>query len=252
MKEIITVINQKGGVGKSTTAQNIGAGIKQLHKKRVLFIDLDAQGNLSYSLGANPNSLSAIDVLLGNCEIKEAIQETPQGDLIRSNTDLSNIETYLKNTGKEYKLKEALETVLSDYDYIIIDTPPSLGLLSVNALTASTGVIIPSQADIFSLQGIGQLAKTIEAVKKYCNPTLFIKGIVLTRYSARSVLSRDIAEMLETTAKQLQTKLYKTTIREGIAIKESQINVMSIFEYAPKSNPAIDYKHLIREVLKDE
>lgn len=252
MKEIITVINQKGGVGKSTTAQNIGAGLHQLHKKRVLFIDLDAQGNLSYSLGANQEAYSAIDVLMDNCEIEKAIQKTPQGDLIRSNADLSNIETLLKNTGKEYKLKEVLEPVLNNYDYIIIDTPPSLGLLSVNALTASTGVIIPSQADIFSLQGIGQLTKTIEAVKKYCNPNLKIKGIVLTRYSSRSVLSRDIAEMLEATAKQLNTKLYKTNIREGIAIKESQINLTSIFSYAPKSNPAIDYKNLIKEVLKDE
>ena len=251
MKEIITIINQKGGVGKSTTAQNIGAGLKLLHRKKVLFIDLDAQGNLSYSLGAKKHQ-NSFDVITGNCTAKEAIQELPQGDLITSDAKLSYIETYLKDTGKEFKLKEALTPIKDFYDYIIIDTPPSLGVLSVNALTASNRVIIPSQADIFSLQGIGQLANTIDAVKKYCNPDIEIKGLVLTRYNARSVLSRDLANMLDATAKQLKTKLFKTSIREGIAIKEAQANRENLFVYAPKSNPAIDYKNLIKEVLKNE
>lgn len=249
MKEVITVINQKGGVGKSTTVQNIGTGLKHLHKKKVLFIDLDAQGNLSYSLGANMQHLNSFDVITGSCNTKEAIQKTPQGDLICSSPSLSNADSHLKDTGKEFKLREAIETIKNEYDYILIDTPPSLGVLSVNALTASDSVIIPSQADIFSLQGIGQLSNTIEVVKKYCNPSLTIKGLVLTRYSSRSVLSRDIASMLDATAKQLNTKLFKTTIREGIAIKEAQANKENLFTYAPKSNPTTDYKNLVKEVM---
>ena len=249
MREVITVINQKGGVGKGTTAQNIGTGLKHLHKKKVLFIDLDAQGNLSYSLGANMQHLNSFDVITNSCDIKEAIQKTPQGDLICNSPNLSNADAHLKDTGKEFKLREALEPIRNEYDYIIIDTPPSLGILSINALTASDSVIIPSQADIFSLQGIGQLANTIEVVKKYCNPNLTIKGLVLTRYSSRSVLSRDIANMLDATAKQLNTKLFSTTIREGIAIKEAQANKENLYTYAPKSNPAIDYKNLVKEVI---
>ena len=250
MREIIAGRNQKGGVGKSTTAQAIGQGLNELHNKKVLFIDLDAQGNLSYSLNAQQSPLNVMEVLTGKADIKEAIQKTPQGDILASNIQLSGADLFLTEMGKEYKLKEAIEPIKNNYDYIIIDTPPALGILTVNALTACTGVIIPAQADIYSLQGIGQLNNTMEAVKKYCNPSLKLKGIVLTRYSKRAVLSRDVAETLENTAKQLKTKLYKTAIREAIAVKEAQANKVSIFAYAPKSNASIDYANLIKEVIQ--
>lgn len=249
MKEVIAVINQKGGVGKSTTAQAIGQGLI-LKGFKVLFVDLDAQGNLSYSLNAQQGGLTVLDLLIKREDTKKAIQKTPEGDIIATSPQLSGADMQLINTtGKEYRLKETLTPVMKDYDYIIIDTPPALSILTINALTVCTGAIIPAQADIYSLQGIGQLTQTINAVKNYCNKELKLKGIVLTRYSKRAVLSRDVAETLDATAKQLETKLYKTKIRECIALKEAQATKQSVFAYAPKSNASIDYMNLVNEVI---
>ena len=249
--EVIAVINQKGGVGKSTTALALGAGLS-LKGYKVLFIDLDAQGNLSYTLGATAQGYNALGVLQRPETIKEEIQHTGQGDIIASSSALAGADAVIVETGKEYRLKEALEGVKADYDYCIIDTPPALGILTVNALVACKGVIIPAQADIYSLQGISQLNSTIDAVRRYCNKDLAIMGIVLTRYSSRSIISREVAEMLEQTAEQLHTKLYKTKIRECTAIKEAQATKQNIFNYAPKSNATADYKALIDEIIEKE
>lgn len=251
MKEVIAVINQKGGVGKSTTAQAIGQGLF-LKGYKVLFVDLDAQGNLSYSLDAKQTGLTVLEVLTGKAQAKEVIQKTNTADIMPSSLQLSGADLMLTEMGKEYKLKEAIEPLKALYDYIIIDTPPALGILTVNALTACTGVIIPAQADIYSLQGIGQLNNTIEAVKKYCNADLILKGIVLTRYNKRAVLSRDVAELLEQTAQTLKTKLYKTQVREAVAVKEAQIQKTCLFTYAPKCNASIDYMNLIDEVINND
>lgn len=251
MEEIIAVINQKGGVGKSTTAQAIGQGLT-LKGYKVLFVDLDAQGNLSYSLDAQASNKTVLEVLTGQMQAKDIIQHTETGDIMSSSLQLSGADLMLTEMGKEYRLKEALEPIKSKYDYIIIDTPPALGILTVNALTACTGVIIPAQADIYSLQGIGQLNSTLEAVRKYCNNSFTLKGIVLTRFNKRAVLSRDVADLLEETAKTLKTKLYKTHIREAVAIKEAQIQKACLFTYAPKSNASIDYMNLINEVIDNE
>ena len=141
-----------------------------------------------------------------------------------------------------------LPELSKDFDYCIIDTPPALGILTINALTACNGCIIPAQADFLSLQGIGQLHGTIETVKKYCNPGLKVYGIVLTRYSARAVISREVTAMMEETASSLRTKLYKTRIRECTAIKEAQAMRRSIYAYAPRSNASADYMALIEEI----
>ncbi len=248
---VIAVINQKGGVGKSTTALAIGAGFI-LKGYKTLHIDLDAQGNLSYTLKASNVGLNVMGVLQRPETIKEEIQTTEQGDIIASSPALSGADTVLTETGKEYRLKEALEFIKGLYDYIIIDTPPALGILTINALTACGGIIIPAQADIYSLQGITQLKGTIETVKKYCNSSLKILGLLLTRYNSRAIISREVAEMLEQTAKQLNTKLYKAKIRECTAIKEAQALRESIFKYAPKSNAALDYKAFMEELIKEE
>ena len=158
----------------------------------------------------------------------------------------------LTATGKEYRLKEALQALKGKYDYCIVDTPPALGILTVNALTAATGAIIPAQADIFSLQGIGQLGGTLDAVKKYCNPDLSVMGILLTRYNDRAVIGREAAEMTERTAGQLGTKLFTARIRECTAIKEAQARRQSIYSYAPKSNAAADYAALVAEIMTQE
>ena len=248
MKKIVSIINQKGGVGKSTTASALAAGLS-LRGYKTLAVDLDAQGNLTYTFGADNTGATVLEVLTGDATAAEAIKHTQSCDVLPANKALAGADAYIKETGKEYRLKEALENVADQYDYIIIDTPPALGILTVNALTACQSVIIPSQADIYSIQGIEQLSETMKPVKKYCNPGLEIEGILLTRYSARSVLSREVADMLEELAAKLGTKLFKTKIREAIAVKEAQISQQSLFEYSPKAKPTEDYNALIDELI---
>lgn len=247
----IAIINQKGGVGKSTTAFTLASGLKNKGYK-TLCIDMDAQGNLSYTADANDDLLTIYDLLAEDANINQAIQHTKNFDLIASSKALSGADGFITDIGKEYKLKEILESVKNDYDYIIIDTPPALGILTVNALTACDSVIIPAQADIYSLQGIEQLSKTIQPIKKYCNDKLKIDGILLTRYSPRAILSREVAEIANDLAQNLNTKVFKSTIREAIAVKESQINKQSLFDYAPNSNVTNDYLNFINELLKGE
>jgi len=209
MKKIVAIINQKGGVGKSTTAEALLAGLS-LKGYKTLAIDLDAQGNLTYSTGATTEGATALGILTGEVKAKEAIQQTKSGDIIASNKALAGADAFISDTGKEYRLKEALETISGDYDYIIIDTPPALGILTINALTACDSVIIPAQADIYSIQGIEQLAE------------------------------------------KLGTKLFKTTIREAIAVKEAQISQESLYSYAPRAKVAEDYTNFIEELLKEK
>lgn len=249
MSYVISIANQKGGIGKSTTAQALGAGL-HLKGYKTLLIDLDPQGNITYTAGADTTKPTAYDLLINRASIDEVIQSTKQGRIIPANERLSNLDLELSTTGKEYRLKEVLEPIKKNYDYIIIDTPPALGILTINALTASNSLIIPSQADIYSLQGIGQLYKTIEAVKMYTNPNLKIQGILLTRYHTRTILNRDMGELIEETAKQFDTRIYKTFIRESVAVREAQAKKQDIFTYAPRSNPSKDYISFIDEVIE--
>ena len=242
------IINQKGGVGKSTTALSLGAGLI-LNGYSVLYVDIDAQGNLSYTIQANTQGNNAMGVLQKPETAVTEIQHTEQGDIIASTPSLAGADAIITEIRKEYRLKKALDSLEGLYDYCIVDTPPALGILNINALTACDGVIIPSQADIYSLQGISQLNVTIQAVKKYCNPSLSIMGIVLTRYNGRSIIRREVAEMLEQTAQSLNTKLYKAKIRECTAMVEAQAKKQNIFKYAPKSNAAADYKAFVDEIL---
>mgnify|MGYP004506633187 FL=1 len=246
----VSVINQKGGVGKSTTAEMLISALS-LKGFKVLAIDLDAQGNLSYSLAADLTSPTILEVLTEEILAKDAIKKA-RADVISSNKALAGADAFIADTGKEYRLKEALEKIAKNYDFCIIDTPPALGILTINALTASDSVIIPAQADIYSLQGIENLEETIKAVKKYCNPDLKIEGILLTRYNPRTILSREVSEMAEKLAKKLETKLFKAKIRDAVAVKEAQISQESLFEYAPKSNVTKDYEGFIDEFLGKE
>lgn len=248
MKEIIAVINQKGGVGKSTTAWAIAASLNK-RGFSALAVDLDAQCNLTYTLDADNTGLTSADILANGSLADGVIQRTKQGDVIPGSPSLSGADAIITETGKEYRLRESLVKITDDYDYIIIDTPPALGIITVNALTAATTAVIPAGADIYSLQGIERLADTIAAVKKYCNPQLKISGIVLTRFSSRSIISREIAELTEQTARILGTKVFAASIRECTAIKEAQAVRQSIFDYAPKSNAAADYDELVSELL---
>lgn len=249
MAQVISIINQKGGVGKSTTSQTLAAGLS-LKGFRVLLIDMDSQGNLSYSAGADKQSATILEVLKQEQNAMAAVQHLKSFDIIPASISLAGADMQLTEMGKEYRLREALEPIKENYDYVVIDTPPALGILTVNALTASDSVVIPAQADIYSVDAIGQLYNTIKAVKQYTNKNLSIKGILLTRFSDRTVLSRDLATMIDNTAATLGTKLYKATIREAIGIKEAQANRVDIFEYAPKSNVAADYMSFLEEFLE--
>jgi chromosome partitioning protein len=251
MSRTLAIINQKGGVGKSTTAEALAAGLI-LKGYSVLSIDLDAQSNMTYTAGARTDGATALGVLTGEIPARDAIQHTESGDIIPASKALAGADAFIAETGKEYRLREALEPIRGEYDFIIVDTPPALGILTINALTACDSVIIPAQADIYSLQGVEQLAETIKPVKKYTNPTLTIEGILLTRYSPRSVLSREVAELAEQLAAKLGTRLFKTTIREAIAVKEAQISQRSLFSYAPKAKVTEDYSRFIAEILGEE
>lgn len=250
MGKILTVTNQKGGTGKSTTAAALTAGLS-LKGYNVLCIDMDAQGNLTHSMKGKTNGASILGVLTGEVKAADAIQRTENGNIIVSSKALAGADAFITDTGKEYRLKEALEGVADDFDYIVIDTPPALGILTVNALTACDSVIIPIQADIYSLQGVDQLNETIHPVRKYCNNSLKIEGMLLTRFNPRSVLSREIVDLSAQLAARLGTKLFDAKIREAVAVKEAQILQQSIYDYAPKSNAAIDYAAFIEELLNN-
>ncbi len=248
MAKVITVINQKGGVGKTTTAHAIGAWLQRTKGKKVLFIDLDQQGNLTYATGASNSNYNSLKLLINGSLDAKKIQHTSSGfSVIPSDPMLANIDMILTETGKEYRLKEALKG-LKDYDYVVIDNPPSMNVIMINALTASDFAIIPAQADIFSLQGITQLGKSLDAVKSYTNKDLNVLGIVLTRHNGRTILSRDILEVIEDTAKQLKTKVYSQTIREAVAVKEAQATRKDIFSYDAKSNASQDYDALMQTI----
>lgn len=248
--QVIAIANQKGGVGKSTTAHNIGRGLI-FNGYKVLFIDLDYQCNLTYTMGALNSPYSVID-LIGGKDVLQVIQHTAQGDIITAHRSLAGADRNITGDGADLLLKKAIEPIKKNYDFIIIDTPPALSILTVNAFSCADRVIIPAQPDIYSLQGIGELYSTISAVKEHTNPDLIISGILITRYNGRATLSRSLAELLEQTATQMQTKVYKSRIREAIAIKEAQAQMQDIFSYARRSNPAKDYNAFINELLADK
>ncbi|HGJ5866438.1 MULTISPECIES: ParA family protein [Arsenophonus] len=251
MAKVITIINQKGGVGKTTTAQAVGAWIQIKKNKKVLFLDIDQQGNLTYAIGAGNSDYNMLEVLVAGRIQADKIQLTPSKFwIIPSTPSLANVDIALTQTGKEYRLKEALADLIS-YDFVVIDTPPSLNIITINALTASDYAVIPAQADIFSLQGITQLAQTIETVKRYTNKDLKVIGIVLTKHNTRSILSRDLQKVITDTAIQLQTKVYAQYVREAVAVREAQAMKKDIFNYNHKSNATKDYDALMKQIWKD-
>lgn len=248
--KIITVTNQKGGIGKSTTVQTIGAGFSQAGKK-VLLIDFDSQSNLTKACGATNTELSICDVIMEKCPVSEAtVNLTDKLWIIPSTPMLAETATRLDSlkAGKEYRLSESIAKVKAKYDYVIIDTPPSLSVLTINALTAATDVIIPANADSFSLDAVNEIVNTINVVKKYANPKLKIDGILLTRFKDRTILSKNVSGIMEKMASELGTRVFKTKIRESVNVSEAQILQKDLFTYNKNCNVAIDYKNLIKEL----
>ena len=250
MGRIIAVANQKGGVGKTTTATTL-AGI--LGKKyKTLLIDADPQGNSSATYQAKIKDQATLyDVMVDSDRIplEEAVQHLENGDIVASDPLLIKAEKLLDGDVEGlYRLKDAIEE-LEEYDYIIIDTAPALGVVLYNSLIAADRVIIPITADAYSLQGINQLYSTIKAVQKRQNPSLKIEGLLLVKYSGRSNLEKNMLDELKKTADSMGTKLFETKIRECVKTKEAQTANKLLIDYAPNCTTMQDYNELVKELM---
>lgn len=252
MSRVIAIANQKGGVGKTTTAVNVSS-ILAKKGKRVLLIDCDPQGNATSGLGIEKDGdYSLYDVLIDDVDIKKTLQDTCVKTLkiCPANVNLAGAEVELVNQmSREQRMKAALEDVKEDFDFVLIDCPPSLGLVTLNAFTAANSVLIPVQCEYFALEGLGQLLNTINLVKKHLNKELEIEGAVLTMYDIRTNLSNEVVKEVK---KYFGEKVYKTVIPRNIKLSEAPSYGMPIILYDEKSKGARCYEKLAKEILKAE
>ena len=257
MSRIIAVANQKGGVGKTTTAINLSACLAEKNKK-VLTLDMDPQGNTTSGLGVDKNQAenTVYELILDESELSECIYPSVMENLsvIPSNINLSGAEIELIGfENKEYLLKSKLDMIRSDYDYIIIDCPPSLNLLTINAMAAADSVIVPIQCEYYALEGLSQLIHTIDLIKERLNPKLEIEGVVFTMYDARTNLSLQVVENVK---ENLDKNIYKTIIPRNVRLAEAPSYGMPINLYDPKSDSrsagAEAYRYLAEEVIEKE
>ena len=250
MGKVISIANQKGGVGKTTTAINFSTILAKKGKK-VLLIDADPQGNGTSGLGINKEQkFSVYDVLIEDIEVENTLQKTlvKNLDLCPSNINLAGAEVQLVSMeDREYRLKTKLDIIKNKYDYIIIDCPPSLGLVTLNAFTASDSVLIPVQCEYYALEGLGQLLNTIELVKKHMNKDLRIEGALLTMYDARTNLSNQVVKEVK---RYFEDKVYKNVIPRNVKLSEAPSYGMPITMYDPRSKGAKSYEKFAKEFLK--
>ena len=250
MGKVVAIANQKGGVGKTTTAINLSSTLAKKGKK-VLLIDTDPQGNATSGLGISKDlEYSVYDVIVTEIEIDKVIQKTNQKglDVCPSTINLAGAEVELVSMmSREQRLKEKLDTIKDNYDYIIIDCPPSLGLITLNTFTAADSVLIPIQCEFYALEGLGQLMNTINLVKKHLNKNLKIEGALLTMYDMRTNLSNQVVKEV---SKYFGDNVYKTVIPRNVKLSEAPSYGMSISEYDARSKGAKAYEKLTREFLK--
>ncbi|MCR8969836.1 ParA family protein [Facklamia sp. 7083-14-GEN3] len=252
MGKMIAIGNQKGGVGKTTTTVNLGAALAFMGKK-VLVIDSDSQGNATSGLGIERGDVvnSLYEVLVDRVAIKDSILPTSREnlDIVPSTISLAAAEIELVNfEDREFRLKEAVETISQDYDYILVDCPPSLGQLSINAFTASDTILIPVQAEYYALEGLSQLLNTIRLVQKSLNPQFRIEGVLITMLDARTNLGYEVVDEVR---KYFQEKVYDTVISRNIRLSEAPSYGLSVIDYDPKSRGAVMYKELAEEVINN-
>lgn len=246
MATVISLLNHKGGVGKTTSTINIGAGLVELGR-RVLLLDLDPQANLSLSLGIGRQSSTLYEALRGEADLSP-VSVRPGLDVVPSTLDLSGAEMELINeAGREYILRELLEGVRDAYDFVIIDCPPSLGLLTLNALTSSEYVLIPLQTEFLALQGLAKIKQVIQKVKLRLNKRLEILGVLPTMYDGRKVLNRDVVETIQ---KYFGRLVFETYIRDNVALAEAPAQRQDIFAYNGSSSGAEDYLKLCKEIME--
>ena len=253
MGKIIAITNQKGGVGKTTTAINLSACLAE-KKKKVLTIDIDPQGNTSSGLGIDKNNVenTIYELLIGKADVKECIYPSAMRKLsiIPSNINLSGAEIELINMKKkEFLLKDRIDKINGKYDYIIIDCPPSLSLLTINALTAADSVIVPIQSEYYALEGLSQLIHTIDLIKERLNPDLYIQGVLFTMYDARTNLS---VQVVENVKENLDVHIYNTIIPRNVRLAEAPSYSMPIVLYDARSSGAYAYRKLAIEVIKEK
>ena len=251
MGKIIAIANQKGGVGKTKTSMNLAAGLSYVGK-RVLLVDFDPQGNASSGIGANKvgYTKSVYHVLIGTDSVKDVAVtlQMPPLDVLPATIDLAGAEMDMAQyeIGKERLLKNKLDAVKDEYDYIIIDCPPALGSLNTNALTAADSVMIPVQCEYYALEGLTQLLSTIRMVQKLWNPKLSIEGVLLTMFDVRTKLSVEVQQEVR---KYFKEKVYKCYIPRNVRLSEAPSRESSIFEYDTKSEGAKAYAELVKEVI---
>lgn len=250
MERIIAIANQKGGVGKTTTAINLSACLAELGEK-VLAIDMDPQGNMTSGLGIDKNNVkyTVYDLIIGEAEINQVIckEALENLDVLPANVDLSAAEIELIGIdNKEYIIRDEVEKVKNNYDYIIIDCPPSLSMLTINAMTTADTVLVPIQCEYYALEGLSQLIHTIDLVKERLNPRLEMEGVVFTMYDARTNLSLQVVENVK---ENLNKRIYKTIIPRNIRLAEAPSHGMPINMYDPKSAGAENYRLLAEEVI---